>query len=183
MKNLVHPCLAMLQYGTAAFENSVLSYCKYLWYKGNKIPFYPYHGMPFTPLPWASCFLDLMSYSFQCWTHFQISFFGHTTWHKGSQFPNQGSNPWPLQWKLGILTTEPSAKSMRFFFFINHSEYLVDPSYMKIHAFYFAEILLNYFFGMPSTISLFFYSKIAIINTWALKLSPQFLSFYHLIHS
>ena len=68
-------------------------------------------------------------------------------------------------------------------FFINYSEYLVNPSYMKTHAFYFAEILLNYFFVMPSTISLFFYSKIPIIDTRALKLSPQFLSFFHFIHS
>ena len=33
--------------------------------------------------------------------------------HSGSQFPNQGSNPRPLQWKHGILTTGPPRKSQR----------------------------------------------------------------------
>ena len=30
--------------------------------------------------------------------------FGHAAWHVGSQCPNQGSNPSPLQWKWGVLT-------------------------------------------------------------------------------
>ena len=32
-------------------------------------------------------------------------FFGCTAQHVGSQFPDQGSNPCPLQWKCGVLTT------------------------------------------------------------------------------
>ena len=31
--------------------------------------------------------------------------------HVGSQFPNQGSNPCPLHWVLGVLTTGPPGKS------------------------------------------------------------------------
>ena len=31
--------------------------------------------------------------------------FGHGMWHGGSQFPDQGSNPCPLQWKYRVLTT------------------------------------------------------------------------------
>ena len=33
--------------------------------------------------------------------------FGPAMQHVGSQFLNQGSNPFPLQWKHGVLTTEP----------------------------------------------------------------------------
>ena len=36
-----------------------------------------------------------------------------TMWHVGSQFPHQGSNPHPLQWKHGVLTTEPPEKSQK----------------------------------------------------------------------
>ena len=32
-------------------------------------------------------------------------FLGHTLWHIGSYFPDQGSNPCPLHWKYRILTT------------------------------------------------------------------------------
>ena len=31
----------------------------------------------------------------------------HTMKHAESQFPDQGLNLWPLQWKHGVLTTEP----------------------------------------------------------------------------
>ena len=46
-------------------------------------------------------------------------FFGCTTRHAGSQFPNQGSNPSPLQWKRGVLTTGPPGKSPVFAFLNN----------------------------------------------------------------
>ena len=39
-------------------------------------------------------------------------YFFFLAWHVGSSFPNQGSNPCPLQWKHGILTTGPSGKPM-----------------------------------------------------------------------
>ena len=39
--------------------------------------------------------------------------FGHTAWHVESQFPDQGSNPHPLQWKCEVLTTGPPGKSKR----------------------------------------------------------------------
>ena len=32
--------------------------------------------------------------------------------------PSQGSNPWPLQWKCGILTTGPPGKSPYLFSFM-----------------------------------------------------------------
>ena len=37
--------------------------------------------------------------------------FGHTARHAGSQFPDQGSNLCPLQWKRRVLTTGPPGKS------------------------------------------------------------------------
>ena len=33
-------------------------------------------------------------------------------WHIGSQFPGQGSNPCPLQWKLRVLAIESPEKSL-----------------------------------------------------------------------
>ena len=45
----------------------------------------------------------------------QFFFFFHcTTWHVGSQFPDQGLNPWPLQWKHGVVTTGALGKSLQF---------------------------------------------------------------------
>lgn len=38
-------------------------------------------------------------------------YFGHTTWHVGSWFPGQGSDPHLLHWKLGILTAKLPKKS------------------------------------------------------------------------
>ena len=46
-----------------------------------------------------------------CIIYLFIYLFGHTTWHAGSQFPDQGSNPRPLQWKRGVLTTGLPGKS------------------------------------------------------------------------
>ena len=47
---------------------------------------------------------------------------GRALWHAGSQFPDQGSNPYPLQWNNGVLTTGPPGKSLEprtlFFFLI-----------------------------------------------------------------
>ena len=39
-------------------------------------------------------------------------FFGLTTWHEGSWFPDQGSNPHPLQWHRGVLTAGLPGKSL-----------------------------------------------------------------------
>ena len=41
-------------------------------------------------------------------------FFGGGGWHAGSQFPHQGSNPCPLQWKRRVLTTGPPGKSQKY---------------------------------------------------------------------
>ena len=39
-------------------------------------------------------------------SHFKSpGFFGHNSQHVGFQFPNQGWNPCPLQWKPGVITT------------------------------------------------------------------------------
>ena len=43
--------------------------------------------------------------------------FGCIMWHVESQFPDQGSNPWPLYWKLGVLTSGLPGKSLEFFIF------------------------------------------------------------------
>ena len=47
-----------------------------------------------------------------------VFFSPHTAQHVGFQFPYQGVNPHPLQWKLRVLTTGPPGKSfiMAFFF-------------------------------------------------------------------
>ena len=45
-------------------------------------------------------------------------FFSCATQHAESHFPNQGQNLCPLQWKCGVLTTEPPEKSQLFFFFV-----------------------------------------------------------------
>ena len=51
----------------------------------------------------------------------QFFFFGHAIWHVGLQFPDQGSNPFPLHWKLRVLTTGPPGKSLFLsFFFFNY---------------------------------------------------------------
>ena len=43
-------------------------------------------------------------------------FFGHSIWHVGAKFPDQGSNPCPPQWKCGVvLTTGPPGKFLRQF--------------------------------------------------------------------
>ena len=40
-------------------------------------------------------------------------FFLSILWLAGSSFPDQGSNPCPLQWKLGVLTVGPPGDSQR----------------------------------------------------------------------
>ena len=42
-----------------------------------------------------------------------IFFFGHTTQHSGSYFPNQGSILCPLQWRCRVWTTGPPGKSQK----------------------------------------------------------------------
>ena len=39
-----------------------------------------------------------------------LFFFGHNTGHVGSLFPDQGSNPSPLEWMRGVLTTGQPGK-------------------------------------------------------------------------
>ena len=39
--------------------------------------------------------------------------------HVGSYFPNQGSNPHPLHWKCGFLTTGPPGKPQALYFQVN----------------------------------------------------------------
>ena len=53
--------------------------------------------------------LDFMSFFFL--------FLPCHAWHVGSYFPDQGSNPCPLQWKYGTLTSRPPGKPSMFFFF------------------------------------------------------------------
>ena len=45
------------------------------------------------------------------WGGFFLCFFCCTLCHTGSLFPDQGSNPCPLQWKFRVLTTGPPGKS------------------------------------------------------------------------
>ena len=41
-----------------------------------------------------------------------VLFFGCTTQHVGSQFPDERLNLAPLQWKLGVLTTHWTAREV-----------------------------------------------------------------------
>ena len=41
------------------------------------------------------------------------TFFGLSEGHVGSEFPDQGLSPQPLQWKHGVFTTAPPGKSPR----------------------------------------------------------------------
>ena len=52
--------------------------------------------------------------SFQFLLNLFILFFDCTTWHVGSWFLDQGSNPRPLYWKLGVLTIGQPGKSLLF---------------------------------------------------------------------
>ena len=54
-------------------------------------------------------------------------FFGLTTRHAGSLFPDQGWNLCPIKWKHGVLTTVPPGKSRtEFFLFKKYSrEYYI----------------------------------------------------------
>ena len=53
---------------------------------------------------------DLLMWWEGCWGLF-FFFFGCATRRIGSQFPDQGSNLYPLHWKLGVLTTGLPEKS------------------------------------------------------------------------
>ena len=67
------------------------------------------------------CQFESPLYGLRSWSlNFPFFFFGHTMRHVGSWFPDQGSNPHPVQWKCGVLTTGPRGKSLEFsylFFF------------------------------------------------------------------
>ena len=43
---------------------------------------------------------------------FSFLFFAQAIWHAGPEFPDQGLNPQPLQWKCGILTTGRPGKTL-----------------------------------------------------------------------
>ena len=47
--------------------------------------------------------------------------------HVGSQFPDQGSNLRPLQWKHGVLTTGPPGKSLEEVLFFLTPHIFVTP--------------------------------------------------------
>lgn len=58
----------------------------------------------------------LAALEFSAWVQellisFFFKIFGHITWHVGSLFPNQGSNPHSLHCRYGVLTTGPLRKS------------------------------------------------------------------------
>ena len=57
-----------------------------------------------------------LTYNRQVWDFWKFILFiylGCTTRHVGSQFPDQGSDLCPLQWKLRVLTTELPGKSLK----------------------------------------------------------------------
>ena len=50
------------------------------------------------------------------WAIFFFFFWLNLEWHAGSYFPDQVSNPCPLQWKCRVLTTGPLGKSLSYVF-------------------------------------------------------------------
>ena len=57
----------------------------------------------------------------------RLSDFTSLTWHIGSWFSNQWLNPYPLQWKLGVLTTVPPGGGLIFINFkkSNHASLFI----------------------------------------------------------
>ena len=47
-----------------------------------------------------------------------LYYFCQAKWHVESLFPDQGSDPYSLHWKCGVLTTGPPVKSLFHFFFL-----------------------------------------------------------------
>ena len=43
--------------------------------------------------------------------YYYYYYYGHAVQHEGSWFPDEGSNPCPLHWERGVLTTGPPGKS------------------------------------------------------------------------
>ena len=67
-------------------------------------------------MPLAKCIFKLFLFCCCCCCYFPLFlFFGHTVGQLGSQFPDQGSNSHPLQWKRGVLTAGPLQKSLNCF--------------------------------------------------------------------
>ena len=59
-----------------------------------------------------TCWVTL-SKSLNLLKHLLLYFlFGHAMWHARSYFLDKGSNPCPLQWKHGVLTTKPPGNSL-----------------------------------------------------------------------
>ena len=68
--------------------------------------------LPVSQNPWTGTVItDSMSLLFSIWGA------GYTAEHVGSEFPNQGSNPRPLRWKHGVLTTGSPGKPPVFLFY------------------------------------------------------------------
>ena len=55
------------------------------------------------------CLFEIFMYLFA----YLFFLFGHIAWHVGSQYPDQGLNPGPLQWKLTILTIETPGRLLK----------------------------------------------------------------------
>ena len=65
-----------------------------------------------------------------------IFIFCHAIWHVEPQFPDQGLNPFPLQWKLRVLTTGSLGKSLFvcLLFVLFLITYLVVPGQLAQHC-------------------------------------------------
>ena len=58
---------------------------------------------------WCSRTFPLLN---TCFSWLFLFCFDHAAWLAGSQFPDQGSNLGPLQWKRGVLITGPPGNSL-----------------------------------------------------------------------
>ena len=77
-------------------------------------------------------FKKCIKYSAQSWSSINISYFFFLTMlHVGSQFPNQGLNPCPLQWKHGVLITGPLGKSNNSYYFCEWKQSTNDSCYCE----------------------------------------------------
>ena len=73
----------------------------------------------------------------------------------GSSFPDQGSNPGPLQWKHGVLTTGPPGNSQPLFLKLQPCFLLPIASTISIHLWYFFGLFHDFDHFLSDTYNLF----------------------------
>ena len=96
-----------------------------VWLADLTVPYQASGPWSYLQMSLGACFFlsrSLLASLFFIWPKAQVFFFIAlaTLQHVGSQLPNQGLNPCPLDWKLRVLTTGLPGKSPRSFILIIH---------------------------------------------------------------